>query len=136
MFLLVGTPGRLSLEPLLPAQPGPELVCEGRIARCGLIYFRGRSQSFFKARFVTFSASLPRVEMRTFNPELLRIEKIAGLQYRVLSFVPWFKRWAYQARGGVGACTSLYGRASACAPLCRLLKRAHASRPSSRRFNR
>jgi hypothetical protein len=74
--------------------------------------------------------------MRTFNSELLRIEKIAGLQYRVLSFVPWFKGWSYQARGGVGSCTSLYGRASAYAALWRLLKMDHASRRSSHHFNR
>jgi hypothetical protein len=70
MFLLVGTPGRAELEPLLPAQPGPELVCEGRITRCGLIYFQlyftARSQSFFKAKFVAFSASLTRGQDENF----------------------------------------------------------------------
>jgi hypothetical protein len=74
--------------------------------------------------------------MRTFNSELLRIEKIAGLQYRVLSFVPWFKSWGYQARGVVGSGTSLYGRASAYAPLWRLLRISHPSHPGSRHFNR
>jgi hypothetical protein len=73
--------------------------------------------------------------MRTFNSELLRMEKIAGLQYRVLSFVPWFKSWGYQARGGDGSSTSLYGRASAYAPLWRLLKMGHPSRRNSRHFN-
>jgi hypothetical protein len=73
--------------------------------------------------------------MKTFNSELLRIEKIAGLQYRVLSFVPWFKGWSYQARGGVGSCISLYGRASAYAPLWRLLKMGQVRRRSSRHLN-
>ena len=73
--------------------------------------------------------------MRTFNSEMLRIEKIAGLQYRVLSFVPWFKSWGYQARGGVGSCTFLYGRASAYAPFWHLLKMGRASRRKSRHFN-
>lgn len=74
--------------------------------------------------------------MSTFKSELLRIEKIAGLQYRVLSFVPWFKSWGYQARGGDGSCTSLYGRASAYALFWRLLRISHPSHPSSRHFNR
>jgi hypothetical protein len=66
--------------------------------------------------------------MRTFNSELLRIEKMAGLQYRVLSFVPWFQDWLSQARDGVGSYTCLYGRVSAYAPVCRLLKMGRASR--------
>jgi hypothetical protein len=63
---------------------------------------------------------------------LLRIEKIAGLQYRVLSFVPWFQNWLSQARDGVGSYTSLYGRASAYARVCRLLKMGRASRHLNR----
>jgi hypothetical protein len=74
--------------------------------------------------------------MRTFNSELLRIEKMAGLQYRVLSFVPWFQNWLSQARDGVGSYTSLYGRASAYAHVCRLLKMGRASRRFSRHLNR
>jgi hypothetical protein len=136
MFLLVGTPGRLSWSHSFQRSRAPSWCAQGRIARCGLIYFHGRNQCFFKAKFVTFSATLTRVKMRTFNSEMLRIEKIAGLQYRVLSFVPWFQNWLSQARDGVGSYTSLYGRASAYAPLWRLPKMGQASCRSNRHFNR
>jgi hypothetical protein len=70
MFLLVGTPGRLSWSHSFQRSRAPswcaKAASQGAALFISNIYFTARSQSFFKAKFVAFSASLTRGQDENF----------------------------------------------------------------------